>query len=173
MISDLVCALIPVFTIWRLSRSVGERTLISVLMASCLLASGCGIAKLYYMIIYNFATDDNYWDTIPEFFWCRMEEAIIIIAACVPLLKAPIERMMKRVGLPTLQMPPPGLNHVVISPASGGGTNESEKELTRVGYSVGRQSTEGGHSDLSLQEDAPNEPDLEQGADGSRTRTST
>ena len=169
MVTDLVCALIPVFIVWRLSRSVMERSLISVLMASCLLASGCGVAKLYYMVVYDFDTDDNYYRLIPEFFWCRMEEAIIIIAACVPLLKSPVERMLRRVGLPPFRIPTPGLNRVVFSPNTAGQETESDKELTRAAFSVGTQSSEGQNSHLSSQaRDSDHESDLERGPEMSR-----
>jgi len=162
MVSDLVCALIPVFIIWRLSRSVLERSLVSILMASCLLASGCGVAKLYYMIVYDFSTPDNYYDLIPEFFWCRMEEAIIIIACCVPLLKSPFERMLRRVGLPTLKIPQPGLNRVLFSPPSAGG--ESDKELTRAHSGTeSEDSAESGRNSRDEEGGEGREVDLERG----------
>jgi len=104
MFSDLLYAVIPFYTVWGLSRSRVERALISILMGSCLVATGCGIAKIYFMVIYDFKTLDGMWAMIPEFFWCRMEEAIIIIAACAPLLKSPIERLMKRFDLPTFKV---------------------------------------------------------------------
>ena len=101
MISDLVFALVPGFAIWSLSRTKLEKGLIVILMASCLLATACGIPKFYYMVTYDFSSTDGLWNLVPEFFWCRMEEAIIIIAACAPLVKGPIERLAGRMGLPT------------------------------------------------------------------------
>jgi len=99
LFGDLVCAVIPIFLIWRLSRSLLERVLVCVLMASSLVASACGIPKIYYMVTFDFSSPDAYYNMIPEFFWGRMEEAVIIIAACAPLLKCPIERLLRRLGL--------------------------------------------------------------------------
>ena len=35
------------------------------------------------------------WQLVPEILWCRLEESFIIIAACLPLLKQPIERVLR------------------------------------------------------------------------------
>jgi hypothetical protein len=139
MVSDFICATVPIFLIWNLSRSVVEKTLISILMATCLLATGCGVAKLYYMITFDFTSKDGFYLMISEFFWCRMEESIIIIAACAPLLKCPIERGMRRLGLPTFQIPARELN-VVSSVA-----HDSEKDADSW---QGRRGTESTQSDL-------------------------
>jgi len=131
MVSDFICALVPVVVVRRLSRTRVEKTLISVLMASSLMASGCGIAKLYYMITYDFNSPDGLYLAIPEYFWCRVEEAIIIIAACVPLLKTPIERLLHRVGVGPFRAHPLYLNHIELSPPSGQ-TDDSSKTRTAV-----------------------------------------
>jgi hypothetical protein len=89
------------FLVWRMSRSVVEKTLVIVLMASCLLATACGGPKIYYIVVYDFRSNDFFWQLAPELLWCRLEETIIIIAACAPLLKGPVERLLGRFGLPT------------------------------------------------------------------------
>lgn len=89
------------FLVWRMSRSVVEKTLVIALMASCLLATACGAPKIYYMVVYDFRSSDFFWQLAPELLWCRLEETIIIIAACAPLLKGPVERLLGRFGLPT------------------------------------------------------------------------
>ena len=101
MLSDFICSALPMFLVWRMSRSVVEKTLVIVLMASCLLATACGGPKIYYMVIYDFRSNDFFWQLAPELLWCRIEEIIIIIAACAPLLKGPVERLLGRFGLPT------------------------------------------------------------------------
>ena len=115
--SDLICATIPVFVIWRLSRSLLERVLVCVLMASSIFATAIGIPKLYFMITFDFTSADGFYLMWDEVFWSRMEEAIIIIAACVPLLKSPIERVLHRMGVPTFKVPERELN--VISASTG------------------------------------------------------
>lgn len=112
MTSDFICGTIPIFLIWPLSRSVVEKTLISILMASCVLATALGIPKLYYVLTFDFGSPDHLYLLVPEFFWCRMEEAIIIIAACAPLLKCPIERGLRRLGLPGFQALPREMNAI-------------------------------------------------------------
>ncbi|KAK1828755.1 hypothetical protein QBC39DRAFT_415621 [Podospora conica] len=101
ILSDLICSALPMFLVWRMSRSAVEKTLVIVLMASCLLATACGGPKVYYMVVYDFRSSDFFWQLAPELLWCRLEETIIIIAACAPLLKGPVERLLGRFGLPT------------------------------------------------------------------------
>jgi len=110
MLSDFVCAAAPLFIIWRLSRSTLERVFVMVLMASCLLSTVCGIPRVYSLATYDFGASDPFWALIPQFFWCKMEEGVIIIAACVPLLKGPIERVLERWGVPTFGLPARDLN---------------------------------------------------------------
>ncbi|KAK0622683.1 hypothetical protein B0T14DRAFT_564112 [Immersiella caudata] len=112
MLSDFICSIIPLFIVWRLSRSTLEKILVIMLMTSCLVATACGIPKIYFLVVYDFRTRDALWELIPRFFWCCMEEGAIIIAACLPLLKVPIERCMRRAGLPTFGTPTRDLNRV-------------------------------------------------------------
>jgi hypothetical protein len=112
MLSDFVCAAAPLFIIWRLSRSTLEKALVMVLMASCLVSTACGIPRIYYLATYDFGGSDPLWSLIPQFFWCKIEEGIIIIAACVPLLKGPIERVLERLGMPTFRLPLRDLNRI-------------------------------------------------------------
>ncbi|KAK4450912.1 hypothetical protein QBC34DRAFT_484163 [Podospora aff. communis PSN243] len=112
MISDLICSVVPLFIVWRLSRSTLEKMLVLMLMTSCLLATACGVPKIYFLVVFDFDSRDALWELIPEFFWCQVEVGIIIVAACAPLLKAPIERCMRRAGLPTFGVPMRDLNRV-------------------------------------------------------------
>lgn len=112
MLSDFICATIPIFLFRHLSRSRVEKALIYVLMASSIIATGMGIPKLYYVLTYEYGAEDWLWNLLPEFFWCRMEEAAIIIAACAPLLKVPVERFLRRMGLPTFKVPTRGLKSI-------------------------------------------------------------
>ncbi|KAE9367225.1 hypothetical protein N431DRAFT_548797 [Stipitochalara longipes BDJ] len=89
MLGDLTFAIMPMFLIWRLSRSVIERCLISFLMAMGLFATGAGVMKIIYAYTYNRNSQDALREMMPEFLWCRIEEAVLIVACSAPLLKAP------------------------------------------------------------------------------------
>ena len=102
--------------IWRLSRSAVEKSLISFLMASGLFASAVGIIKIYYLATFDVKSPDTWRDMIPQFLWCRVEEIILIIAACAPLLKPTIERLLYRLGLPAFQNTPRQLNCIQSRP---------------------------------------------------------
>ena len=160
MFSDLVCATIPVFLVWRLSRSVVERTLVSVLLASGLFATGIGIAKLYYMFVFDFSSKDAFYLMVPEFFWSRLEETIIIIAACAPLLKCPVERALRHLGvrLPENRGRIGELNIIKsISPMGGSGVSSSDESGggSRPVASRGSRWSEGDgrEPDLEMQRD--------------------
>ncbi|SPN96991.1 uncharacterized protein DNG_00511 [Cephalotrichum gorgonifer] len=124
-VSDLTCAIIPLHLIRSLPRSPLEKGLISVLMASSLLASSFGIPKLYHVLTYHFGHPDGLWLLLPEFFWCRMEEAAIIMAACAPLLKVPAERALRKLGFEWAAAPPVRELNAV---SSGGVTPRADPE---------------------------------------------
>ena len=112
MLSDLVFAALPMFTIWTLHRPVVEKTLISVLMASALFASAaCGV-RIYYLATFDIKSPDAWRDMVPQYTWCRVEEIVIIIAACAPFLKSPLERLLQRMGFATFQNTPDRLDAV-------------------------------------------------------------
>lgn len=131
MLSDIICATMPMFIIWRLSRSRIEKTLITILMTSSLIASGVGIAKIYYMKTFVLDTDDFLWEMTPEFLWNRIEEITIFIAACAPLLKAPIEQVLGQLGLPIFHNTPRELNVLSSGPCN------SDQQPTRRQLSGG------------------------------------
>ena len=91
MFSDAVFAILPMFVIWRLSRSVLERALLSALMGLSLVAMAVGVGKIYYLYTFNISSPDNLRGEIDEFLYTRIEELVIVIAANAPFLKSPIE----------------------------------------------------------------------------------
>ncbi|KAK3348932.1 hypothetical protein B0T25DRAFT_546830 [Lasiosphaeria hispida] len=127
MFSDLVCAIIPAFLIRSLSRSLVEKILTFTLLASCLLASLLGVAKIYFTVTFDFASTDGYYLMVDKFLWSRLEEAMIMIAACAPLIRVPIERALKRLGFSGFKAPARELNVVSLgSSAKDGGEWGSE-----------------------------------------------
>lgn len=103
MLSDLILTVLPMFLIWKLSRSILERCLVSVLMGLSLFATVAAALKVVYMKTFDMDSPDTFRATMPLFLWCRMEECLIVAAASAPLLKAPVERILDRLGFPTFQ----------------------------------------------------------------------
>ncbi|KAL5592354.1 hypothetical protein FOBRF1_013380 [Fusarium oxysporum] len=103
LFGDLTLAIMPMFLIWKLSRSIVERCLITVLMALGLLATVAVIMRLVKMHTLDFASPERFRTLIPIYFWLRMEEAILILASSAPMLKSPIEHVLHRFGLPMFQ----------------------------------------------------------------------
>lgn len=103
MFSDLVLTILPMFLIWKLSRSAIERSLVSVLMGLSLFATVATVLKVVYMKTFDIESFDTFRASMPLFMWCRMEECVIVIAASAPLLKAYIESVLNRLGFPTFQ----------------------------------------------------------------------
>ncbi len=111
--ADIVCATLPILVIRRLSRSSVEKALVSFLMGSGLFASGAVGARIYYQTICDYAEPDSLRQEVPEYMWCRIEEIVIILAACAPLLKTPVEQFLHRLGFPKFRNYPRELNVVV------------------------------------------------------------
>jgi hypothetical protein len=103
MLGDLTFAIMPMFLIWRLSRSVVERCLISFLMAMGLFATGAGVMKIIYAYTYDRTSEDALRGMMPEFLWCRVEEVVLIVASSAPLLKSPVGHALKKMGFPSFQ----------------------------------------------------------------------
>jgi hypothetical protein len=103
MVGDLIFAIMPMFIIWKLGRSTLERCLISFLMTMGLFATGAGVLKIIYSKTYDRSSPDVFRAMMPVFLWCRMEEVLLIVASSAPLLKAPVEQALHRLGLPKFQ----------------------------------------------------------------------
>ncbi|KAH8719197.1 hypothetical protein GQ44DRAFT_568459, partial [Phaeosphaeriaceae sp. PMI808] len=95
--NDLAFAIMPILLIWKLSRSVLERCLVSILLAFGLCASGIVIAILVQMNTTIMQTD-RLRDSLILFMYCRMEETCLLIASSIPFLKAPVEYLLRQVG---------------------------------------------------------------------------
>jgi len=91
-----------------------------VLMASCLLATFCGIPRIYWFRAYDWGTSDAVWELIPELTWRYVEQRLILIAACAPFLKPLIEKGLRRLGVPTFGIPTRELNSVSSLPVTKG-----------------------------------------------------
>ncbi|RSL42768.1 hypothetical protein CEP54_015365 [Fusarium duplospermum] len=103
MFSDLILSVLPIFLVWNLSRIVVERCLVSVLMGLSLFATIATVLKVVYMKTFDIDSPDTFRATMSLFLWCRMEECPILAAASAPLLKAPVELVLDRLGFSTFQ----------------------------------------------------------------------
>jgi hypothetical protein len=102
MLGNLTFAIMPMFLIWRLSRSVIERCLISFLMAMGFLALGAGVVMIIYTYTYERASQDALREMMPVFLWCQIEEVVLVVSCSAPLLKAPVGSVLGRMGVPQL-----------------------------------------------------------------------
>jgi hypothetical protein len=87
----------PVQLIRTLQRTLREKILISCLMAMGLLATAIAAYKMTLSQEANMG--DLLLTTVKLSLWCKLEEQVGIIAACVPCLKAQIESLLRRVGV--------------------------------------------------------------------------
>jgi hypothetical protein len=103
ILGDLTFAILPIFLIWSLSRSVIERCLISFLMAMGLFALGAGVMMILYTYTYDRTSPDALREMMPVFLWCRTEEVVLIVSCSAPLLKAPVGSVLGRMGFPSFR----------------------------------------------------------------------
>ncbi|KAF2439100.1 hypothetical protein P171DRAFT_370495 [Karstenula rhodostoma CBS 690.94] len=97
VLNDAVLALLPIHLIRTLHRSTREKVLICCLMATGLLAA---VIAAYRMGLSDSTfAGDLLSSTVMMSMWCMLEVLLGIIAACLAPLKAPVERVLHRVGL--------------------------------------------------------------------------
>ncbi|PGH04881.1 hypothetical protein AJ79_06966 [Helicocarpus griseus UAMH5409] len=94
---DLVFALMPIKLVWQLQRSIREKILISCLMAMGLLATASVCVKMTTFT--KVGQGDPLSSTVYPSFLAKLEEVLGIIAACMPCLKSPAERLLRRIGV--------------------------------------------------------------------------
>ncbi|KAH8727381.1 hypothetical protein GQ44DRAFT_677841 [Phaeosphaeriaceae sp. PMI808] len=123
-ISDVAFAVMPMLFIWKLNKPRIERVIITILMA-------LGLCAMVPVIIrsVNMARRDSAKDAMRERIFmttmCRVEDFILIAAACAPFLKSPLERcMQRRFGVGNFYNVPLQLNSI-HSCAKDGGNNSS------------------------------------------------
>jgi len=68
-----------------------------------LIAVATEVVKLVYANTFRFSTVDVFRTILPLFFWSRLEESALLLSACAPLLKAPIEGALHGLGLPAFR----------------------------------------------------------------------
>jgi hypothetical protein len=145
MVSDLTFAIMPMFFTWKLKRSLIERALVSLLLSLGLCAAATVAVRLHYLIEYNESTQDTFRKTALLFTWCRIEECVLIVAACTPFLKSPIERILVRLNVPTFRDTTGGLN--LVHTVGGISNTRDRYGISEMGQSQVVKQVEG-HDDL-------------------------
>ncbi|KAF2178183.1 hypothetical protein K469DRAFT_754691 [Zopfia rhizophila CBS 207.26] len=97
--TDIFFAITPITFIGHLRRPLLERFLIVFLMALGLVASSTAIIKMVHLAHYMDQGFDRLHDMLDLTIWVKVEEILIIIAACAPVLKSPVERLLRRIGI--------------------------------------------------------------------------
>ncbi|KAF2269388.1 hypothetical protein CC78DRAFT_529175 [Lojkania enalia] len=98
IITDLMFALIPITFIRKMQRPLREKVFLSCLMGLGIFAAAASIVKTTLVKDYG-VTGDSLWDAMDLTLWSILEEQSGIIAACIPTLKSPLERILHRIGL--------------------------------------------------------------------------
>jgi hypothetical protein len=94
---DLILSLMPIRLIITLNRSTSEKILIGCLMGLGLVATAVACGKMTTFA--DFGKGDPMQATIAPSMYAKLEEVVGIIASCLPPLKAPIEQLLKKMGI--------------------------------------------------------------------------
>lgn len=96
--TDIIFALLPISFIRKMQRPLREKLVLSALMALGLFAAAASVVKTTLVKHYG-STGDALWDSVDLNIWSTLEVQTGIIAACIPCLKSPFERVLDRLGL--------------------------------------------------------------------------
>ncbi|KAF2191830.1 hypothetical protein K469DRAFT_654985 [Zopfia rhizophila CBS 207.26] len=96
--TDLTFAALPITFIRKMQMPMREKIILSCLMGLGVFAATASIVKTTLVKTYGI-TGDTLWDSIDLTLWSILEEQMGIIAACIPCLKQPFERVLNRMGL--------------------------------------------------------------------------
>lgn len=72
MAGDVLCAILPIFIIWRLSRSVVEKVLVSILLGLGMVAASGGVLKLVILKSWDPFSPTASRDIMEAFIWYGM-----------------------------------------------------------------------------------------------------
>jgi hypothetical protein len=100
--SDVVLSLLPLTFIVRLNRPLRDKIVIVCLMGLGLFASATAIVKMALVKDY-LISQDPLWDSVSLGLWGYVEQYVGILAACIPTLKAPFEKLLRKVGMLSTQ----------------------------------------------------------------------
>ncbi|KAF4636970.1 hypothetical protein G7Y89_g1117 [Cudoniella acicularis] len=96
--TDIIFSLLPITFIRKLDRPFWEKFVICCLMGLGIMASAASLVKTLKISTYE-KSKDPLFDGVDISIWSILEEQLGMIAACVPCLKNPCERFLRRMGL--------------------------------------------------------------------------
>lgn len=96
IVTDLSLAFLPLAFIRKMQRPLRDKIVLSALMGLGIFATIMSIVKTTVVKHYD-ATGDILWDSIDLSLWSILEEQAGIIAACIPCLRSPFERILDRI----------------------------------------------------------------------------
>lgn len=100
IITDLISAILPYTFLQKVQIPLRERVVIGVLMGLGIFAAVASILKAVNSA--NFGqTDDPNLESITIGMWSVIEENVAFIAACIPCLRSPFQKMLERLGVIT------------------------------------------------------------------------
>jgi hypothetical protein len=97
-VTDLIYALIPITFLRNMSHPIRDRVVIGVLMSLGIIATGASIAKAVTAQGFDRTSDPISQGTAVAL-WAGVEEQLAVIAACIPCLRAPFQRLLSHLGL--------------------------------------------------------------------------
>ena len=97
IVTDLILALLPLAFIRKMQRPLRDKIVLSALMGLGIFATIMSIVKTTVVKQYD-STGDILWDSVDLSLWSILEEQAGIIAACIPCLRSPFERILDRIG---------------------------------------------------------------------------
>lgn len=97
--SDFIISLVPLIFIRKLSRPMFEKVLLSILMALWLCVSIIAIIRLVKLTEKRMDITSSLQNLLEVSIWASLEGMIGIIAACLPCLKRPTQRLLEHIGI--------------------------------------------------------------------------
>ncbi|KAF1814613.1 hypothetical protein P152DRAFT_456888 [Eremomyces bilateralis CBS 781.70] len=97
VLTDFICALLPLAFIWKINRPLREKVVLALLLGLGLIAGVCGVVKLAMLrLVLN--SHDPTFDSADLSIWAFAEMFVGIIAACIPCLKSLMEKAYRALG---------------------------------------------------------------------------
>lgn len=104
ILTDWIFALLPISFLRKVQRPLRERIIIGILMALGIFAGVASVVKI--VALANFGkSDDPTAESIQIGMWSCIEELVAFVAACVPCLRAPFQRVLEHFGLASSHHP--------------------------------------------------------------------
>ena len=98
ILTDLIFSAMPITFLRNIQRPLRERIILGLLMGIGLFASSASIAKAVAVQSYG-QTSDSLSESISIGLWSCLEEQLALIAACIPTLRSPFQKVLRHFNL--------------------------------------------------------------------------